>query len=118
MQPEKKGNDLSRCHLWQAELVTEEEVNALGVVETFAEESHLIRKLKKCEQCGQLYFYQFREEVDYVRGEDPVWRILIPVETREDALALASENEAAVSSRRPRIQWSWTDAKEAPHWMR
>ena len=56
--------DFTDCHLWQTVTVPEDELQKLEVVETFLEESHLMRRLKRCNDCGQLYFYQFREEID------------------------------------------------------
>jgi hypothetical protein len=110
--------DFTDCHLWQTVTVPEDELKKLEDVETFLEESHLMRRLKRCNDCGQLYFYQFREEIDWVAGDDPVWRILIPVTSRQEAAKLADENELSLSFHRPRIQWSWTDVLEMPHWVR
>jgi hypothetical protein len=85
--------DFTDCHLWQTVTVSEDELNQLEVVETFLEDSHLMRRLKRCKDCGQLYFYQFREEIDWLAGEDPVYRILIPVRSSEEAVRLADEDE-------------------------
>jgi hypothetical protein len=111
--------DITGCHLWQqAAAISQDELLKLEDVETFVDESHLIRRIKRCPACGQLFFYQFREDIDWEKGEDPNWRILIPVKTREEAVTLNDENEFAVLTRRPRIQWSWTDTIEEPHWIR
>jgi formylmethanofuran dehydrogenase subunit E len=63
--------DFNNCHLWQTETVAEDELMKLEDVETFLDESHLIRRLKRCNECGQLYFYQFLEEIDWEKGDDP-----------------------------------------------
>jgi hypothetical protein len=41
------------------------------LVETYADESHLRRYLLKCRECGQLYFFEFYEWVDWEHGNDP-----------------------------------------------
>jgi hypothetical protein len=110
--------DFIDCHLWQTVTVSEDELNKLEVVETFLEDSHLMRSLKRCKDCGQLYFYQFREEIDWLAGEDPAYRILIPVRSREEAVRLADEDEISVSFHRPCLEWAWIDTREMPHWVR
>ncbi len=110
--------DFTDCHLWQTATVSEHELLKLEDVETFLDDSHLMRRLKRCNDCGQLYFYQFREEIDWIAGEDPQYRILIPVTSREEAVKLADENKLSVSFHRPRLEWKWVATREIPHWVR
>lgn len=39
-----------------------------------------MRQLMKCQDCGQLYFHEFYEEVDFRDGEDRQYFIFIPVD--------------------------------------
>ena len=49
------------------------------IVETYVDDQHLFRRLLRCRECGQLYFYEMHEEVDWVDGEDPQYRKYIPI---------------------------------------
>jgi hypothetical protein len=51
------------------------------LVDTYADKSHLLRYLLKCRECGQLYFYEWYEEIDWVDGNDPQYSTYIPVES-------------------------------------
>ena len=64
----------------------------LRVIDTYEEESHRIRRLEQCTRCGQLYFYEFYEKVDWVGGNDPQYRTWIPVEDEESAKELSRMN--------------------------
>ena len=64
----------------------------LEVIETYKDESHLMRRLEKCRKCGQLYFYEFKEEVDWVGGNDPQYLTWIPVDDAESAKELSTLN--------------------------
>ena len=64
--------------------------NDLRIIDTYEEESHLIRRLESCMKCGQLYFYEFYEEIDWAGGNDPQYRTWIPVEDAESAKELST----------------------------
>lgn len=53
--------------------------DALGNVKMYQKDYHHERQLKRCASCGQLYFHEFYEEVDYRDGEDRQYFIFIPV---------------------------------------
>jgi hypothetical protein len=55
------------------------------LIDTYAHESHLIRYLLKCRECGQLYFFEFYEWVDWENGNDPQYSKYIPISTMDDA---------------------------------
>jgi hypothetical protein len=59
---------------------------------SFTEESHLIRRLLRCNECNQLYFYEFREEIDWINGEDPQYRTYIAVADKEPLGSLINSN--------------------------
>jgi hypothetical protein len=59
----------SQCHLWQADtLTTGDLLQALTAVETFVDEPHRTRDLRKGKVCGQLYFQEFLDWIDWVNG--------------------------------------------------
>ena len=62
-----------QCAYWHnPELVRDAPMKeGFELVETYADESHLRRYLLKCRECGQLYFFEFYEWVDWEHGNDP-----------------------------------------------
>jgi len=49
------------------------------LLDTFEHESHWWRYLLKCRECGQLYFFEFYEFVDWDGGNDPQYTKYIPI---------------------------------------
>lgn len=97
----------SRCKLAkgtpdEADLVpTNEHFNCL---KTYADESHLFRYLLECKDCGQLYFYEFYEEIDWEEGNDPQYTTYIPVETAGEAEELNKKSNLELLRVTPRLQ--------------
>jgi hypothetical protein len=86
---EIKISSSSLCHLWnKADISPEDLRQDLSMEQIYEDDSHLMRKLMKCKKCGQLYFYEFYEEIDWSEGNDPQYRTWIPVEDAESARAL------------------------------
>ncbi len=86
-----------QCRLWQKKNLTMEDLEFENV-HTYEDDFHIWHKLKKCPECGQLYFYQFYED-DWMFGDEEITVIYIPVESREEAdkLAEASPMELMVT---------------------
>lgn len=107
---------IERCHLWKKKEVAKEDLRVgetLELLKTFIEESHESRRLLRCRDCGQLYFYEFLEDIDWVNGNDPQYVTLIPVETADEALKLAQLPSTEFMKLTPRIQKDWpADAAE------
>ncbi len=104
------------CHLWNEEY-TKEDKNISDDFEqlfTYIDDSHLIRRLLKCKDCGQLYFYEFYEEIDWVNGYDPQYRTWIPVRTKEDAKKLSVMQVIEILEFFPRLQSDWPAYAEKP----
>jgi hypothetical protein len=75
----------TQCVLWgQPELVGIPKQNLFELIDTYVDDSHWFRKLLKCRECGQLYFYEFYEYIDWVNGNDPQYQTYIPVETEDE----------------------------------
>ncbi|MFH1574672.1 MAG: hypothetical protein ABIG68_11855 [Acidobacteriota bacterium] len=76
----------ARCHLWTKSPLRDEDLkSSLEKVKTYEDESHLKRALYRCRDCGQLYLFEFYEEVDWQGGDDPQWSAWIPVTGVEQA---------------------------------
>ncbi len=80
----------TQCVLWdKPELVGQPPVKTMfETVETFVDTNHLERTLFKCRECGQLYFYEYYEHVDFDDGNDREYLTYIPVEAPEDIAAM------------------------------
>jgi hypothetical protein len=75
-----------QCHLWNDKELTRVTITkSLVLVKKYEDDSHLIRNLLRCRECGQLYFHEFYEIVDWTDGNDAQYTTWIPVEDVESA---------------------------------
>jgi len=80
------------CCLWNNPRLTKKELlDSLKLVEAIVQESHFTRKIVRCKTCGQLYLYQFIEEVDWEGGNDTQFFKWIPVKDIEHAYELSKK---------------------------
>lgn len=113
----------SQCQLWQKEQVTSEDLqlsSRLEIIKTFEDDSHLKRHLLRCRDCGQLYFYEFYEWIDWVGGNDPQYRTFLPIKSEEEANKLAKMTPSELLQWYPRLQYDWPADAERPsiRWIR
>jgi hypothetical protein len=111
---EIKITTASSCHLWNKTDITAEDLRQdLANEEIYYDESHLMRRLMKCKKCGQLYFYEFYEEIDYQEGNDPQYRTWIPV---DDVASAQSLNTLSVFEilKFPSIRSDWPSNQKVP----
>ncbi|HMX33228.1 MAG TPA: hypothetical protein PKC66_13390, partial [Leptospiraceae bacterium] len=81
------------CHLWKIRFPSVEDWPLdLKTLVVFEEDVHFERSLKQCD-CGQLYFYEMIEFIDFERGEDPIYRTLIPIADEQTAVSLNSKSK-------------------------
>lgn len=72
----------THCHLWTDGKISKTDLlDSLEVVEVIEQDSHFTRKILRCKECGQLFLYQFFEEVDWEGGNDAQFYLWIPVDT-------------------------------------
>lgn len=112
----------TKCHLWNKEELTEEDIiprNNFELLKTYVDESHLWRYLLKCKDCGQLYFYEFYEEIDWKEGKDPQYTTLIPVASDEEAKKMAELSTIEILKFSPRLQSDFPSNAEKTkvHWI-
>src|ERR1700733_7265532 len=75
----------TQCVLWHNPTRVRDRVqDRFEIIDTYEDDSNLIRRLLKCRECGQLYFYEFYEEIDWIDGDDPQYRKYIPVSNMSD----------------------------------
>jgi hypothetical protein len=86
--------EATQCVLWNKPELTDGPMKErFELLDTFMYESHQWRYLLKCRECGQLYFFEFYEEIDWEDGKDPQCSIYIPLETGNESLKHASRFE-------------------------
>jgi hypothetical protein len=94
----------TQCVLWEKpELVYGTMKERFELIATYISESHLWRYLLKCRECGQLYFFQFYEEIDWDDGDDPQYSMYIPVETDEEVEVLSKTSPLELLEYTPRL---------------
>lgn len=109
------------CHLWKQkkpkiELELVKKYPESGYA-TYADES--MRSLKKCGDCGQLYFCEMVEFRDREDGRDPVYRTYIPVSSEANADELAKISEIKIAGHTPQIRNDWPkDGKKTIQWFK
>lgn len=75
-----------QCHLAYEKPLTRDGLeNSLESVKIYVEEAHLIKKLLKCKNCGQFYYYEFYEEIDWINNNNTKYYKYIPVSDLESA---------------------------------
>lgn len=104
-----------KCHLWTALPTGEELVNAFEHVKTFRDDYHHTRDLKKCKACGQLYFCEFYEQIDFRDGDDREYYCFIPADSFETADKLNNLSRFALASL-PGIFMNFPPYDSKPYW--
>ena len=59
--------------------------DSFNTVKLYTNEYHNERSLKICKFCGQLYFYEFIEIIDFRDGNDSEYHTYIPIKSIKDA---------------------------------
>jgi hypothetical protein len=104
-----------KCILWRDPERLKHIHEILDTIETYMDDSHHMRRLMKCRECGQLYFYEFLEFIDYVNGDDPQYRTYIPVTSAEDAAILSRLPEWELVTCGPAIHDNWPKGQDKSH---
>ena len=93
----------TQCVLWrEPERIASPDAQLFELLENFVESSHWDRALLKCRECGQLYFFEFDETIDWEGGDDAQYTTYIPVQTREEIEALKQGSDFSLFS--PRLR--------------
>ena len=88
--------------------------NGFDLIERFDDSSHLMHALMKCRECGQQYFYEFRDEIDLTDGKDPQYMTYIPVNTKEEIDHLKIMSYLEMMTVLPRLQLDFPKGATAP----
>lgn len=107
----------TQCHFWTAEHPNPGRDDT-ELVKSFEDDSHLVRALLRCRDCGQLYFYEWYEEIDWVNGNDPWYQTWVPVD-EQDLDDLLKTTIWTVHEYTPRIINDWRrDGTGKNGWIR
>ena len=105
----------TQCVLWtKPELASGPLEARFELIETFVEESHHWRYLLKCRECGQRYFFEFYEVIDWVGGNDPQYTTYIPVDSEADIETLKQTSPTGLLQFGPRLQKDWPKDATSP----
>ena len=89
------------------------------IIDTYADDSHLIRRLLKCRECGQQYFYEMYEEIDWIDGDDPQFRTYIPVSNMTEVEMLKRTGTSELLRASPALRSDFPKDAKAPknYWV-
>jgi hypothetical protein len=110
-----------QCALWRhPELADGPMQERFELLETYIEESHWWRYLLRCRECGQRYFFEFYEQVDWDSGNDPQHSTYIPVDGEDEIRMLRQASPLELLRFFPRLQHDFPKEAERPttRWTR
>ena len=95
----------TQCVLWEhPDRVAAPFSEVFEMVDSYEDDTHLTRSLCKCRECGQLYFCEWYEWVDWEHGNDKQYSTFIPVQTTEEITALKQTTVFTLMRYFPRLQ--------------
>jgi hypothetical protein len=104
----------TQCVLWDKPELVAPANERFDVVEMLADTSHFSRGLLKCRECGKLYFWEFRETVDWDDGDDAQYQTYIPVTAPEEIAALKQTLGIEFPRYTPRLQRDFPKGAKVP----
>ena len=104
----------TQCVLWENPgRVAGEFAEFFEEIESYEDSNHLTRSLYKCRECGQLYFHEWYEWVDWDQGNDKQYSTLVPVQTQDEIAALKQTTIFTLMCYFPRLQFD----RAKPEWI-
>ena len=95
----------TKCVLWETpDFIARKFSDLFTEIECYEDSSHLTRSLYKCRECGQLYFHEWYEWVDWDEGNDKMYTTLIPVQTQAQIEKLKATDTFMLMAYFPRLQ--------------
>ena len=97
-------HDPTQCELWENPGRASAEFSEIfDEIASYEDSSHLSRSLHKCRECGQLYFFEWMEWVDWDGGNDRQYSTLFPVRTEEEIEAMKRASSFDLMRYYPRL---------------
>ncbi len=120
----EKGFIPEQCVLWKKQKIEESDVSMSNFdnIKTYIDTNHFWRYLLKCKECGQLYFFEFKEDVNWSNegnGNDYQYSTWIPIAPNiTESLKYKSPLELLDPALTPRIQSDLTPYhRDEAHWV-
>ena len=114
-----KTSHPTKCVLWRTENLSIDQLRQiLEIITIYEDDSHLIRRLLRCKECGHLYFKEFYEEIDWIEGKDAQYWTWIPVDDAESGEELNKLSPLELLSY-PSIRYDYpmgADQPTGPYW--
>ena len=105
----------TQCVLWEnPDLVSGPQEVRFERIDTYVNDSHPMRQLLRCRECGQLYFFEFYEEIDWNEGNDPQYSTYIAVESDMEIEVLKKASSFDLLKYFPRLQRDFPKEARAP----
>jgi hypothetical protein len=98
-----------KCHLWTSNISKEDLYESLQSLEILDDDNHLMRSIETCKSCGQLYFREFYEWIDYENGNDPQYWTFVPIPDTEIGRELANLSPIEILSF-PALRMDFSDS--------
>lgn len=108
----------SQCHLWNKENLNDNDldISNFKVIRKIKESSHFDRSILQCQDCGQLYFYEFKEVVDWVDGNDDMYSTYIPISHSFKANDINNKSAFELLDVSPQLRWDSIKGKSRIFW--
>lgn len=111
----------NQCHLMTS-VPSEDDLVPISlrfdVLKVYVDESHIFRYLLKCKKCPQLYFFEFYEEIDWEKGNDPQYSTYVPVLNIQEADKINNYSQLELLKVTPRLQDDFVKEKKTRRWIR
>ena len=106
----------TQCALWEKPELMDEpnRRDRFELLETFVDENHEFRDLLKCKECGQLYFFEFYEDIDWVDSDDPQYWTYVPVKTGAEIEMLKKASPVKLLEYLPQLRRDWPKGAKSP----
>lgn len=107
----------SQCLLWNKTHLTPADLD-LELLKVFQRDAHIERDLFKCRECGQLFFHEWYEHVNFTH-DAYMYDTYIPVETDDDVKTLSdTKTTLELMQFFPQLHGSFTNGKkESVQWL-
>ncbi len=88
-------------------------------IKIYSDDDHLKRRLMRYKPTGEVFFYEFKEDIDYVNGNDPQYRTYIPVKNEEQADEINKLDILQIHTIAPRLIDDWhADDTRVTKWIK
>ncbi|OGJ67519.1 hypothetical protein A2947_02355 [Candidatus Peribacteria bacterium RIFCSPLOWO2_01_FULL_54_110] len=105
-----------QCHLWKKDKLVFDDLiwDKFDHIRTFVDTSHYSTDILRCKECGQLYYFEWYEHIDWLHGNDPQHWTFIPIDSEEAAEDMLNKLPIELLQINPRLQYDWPHKEGRP----